>query len=102
MVILVLVSAIIMIRQYVFFHNKKSIIKITATMNALKTCEIEVKDGTTHKARIDNAGWFLNYFATILFCANSCKYKTIIAKDTLSQEQFYTLRLYLRSINTLR
>lgn len=71
-------------------------------VSASNECKIESKDGTLHDARIKNADWLFRYFAVIILCTNSKIYKTIIAKDTLSQEQFYTLRLYLRSINTLR
>ena len=82
-------------------QNKNSILKITA-VSASNECKIETSNGTTHDARIQNADWLFRFFAVIVLSVNTKIYKTIIAKDMLSQEQFYALRLYLRSINTLR
>ena len=98
---LVCISGIVTIRRYVLLSNKNSIVKFLTT-GVSKICKIELKIGQIHNANIKYAGWVLGYFAIIVLSTNANNYKTIIAKDTLSQEQFYALRLYLRSINTLR
>lgn len=98
---MVLTSGVYVTKQYVLLQNKNSIVKII-TVSASNECKIENRDGTLHDARIKNADWLFRYFVVIILSTNSKIYKTIIAKDVLSQEQFYTLRLYLRSINTLR
>ena len=97
----VLASSVYTIKHYIFLKNKTSVVKISAASDSRK-CRIEINCGKIYQAHIKNAGWIFGYFAIFVLNTNTNKYKTIIAKDVLSQEQFYALRLYLRSINTLR
>ncbi len=98
--VLVLLNGVYTIKHYILLNNSNSIVRISISVIS-KLHKIEFKDGTTHHVHIKNAAWLFNYFATIVFYTKSKRYKSIIAKDTLSQEQFYALRLYLRSINSL-
>lgn len=100
-ILLVLVSAVNTVKHYALLRDKNSIVKLFATSSP-QDCKIKIKSGALLPAHIENAGWLFGYFAIIVLRANSNKHKCIIAKDMLSQEQFYTLRLYLRSINALR
>ena len=98
-ILLILVSGVYVIKQFALLKNSNSIVKFIASSTSIE-CKLETKEGIEIDARIKNADWLLHYFAVIVFSTNTKIYKTIIAKDTLSQEQFYALRLYLRSINT--
>ena len=99
-ILLVIYLSVIAIRQSVLLASDSSIIKMSST--AKGKSQLELKNGAVHQANLISAQWLFEYFVVIIFKNNRRKYKTVIAKDTLSQEQFYALRLYLRSLNTLR
>ena len=87
-------------KKYIFFKSNNSIAKLSCTKNG--KCRVELKNGKVFQAKIVSAEWLFNYFAVFVLENNVNKFKTTIAKDALSQEQFYSLRLYLRSLNNLR
>lgn len=75
-----------------------AVIRVSTT-SKVGQCSIELKNGKTYQASLKDADWLFEYFAVFAFTANTKAIKTIIAKDAMSQEQFYALRLYLRSFN---
>lgn len=89
------------IYQFVLLSNHRAVTHISSSIASAK-CKIELKNGNTIHTSLKHAGWVFDYFVVLVFSANKNIYKAIIAKDAASQEQFYALRLYLRSINTLR
>ncbi len=88
------------IKKYALISDNSSIIK----MNCLdkRNSKLTLKNGIEVQANLISANWLFGNFAVLVFKSNAKLYKSVIAKDALSQEQFYTLRLYLRSLNTLR
>ena len=100
-VILLIISlGIITIKKFVLLRDDSSIVKLNCAEKGKS--RLTLKNGTVMQANIVSAQWLFEYFAVLIFKSNSKTCKSIIAKDALSQEQFYTLRLYLRSLNTLR
>lgn len=92
--------AAITFKQYVLLTSANSIIKINCSSKC--KCRIELNNGKVYQAKLVAADWLFDYFAVIVLQNNTKKFKATIAKDTMSQEQFYALRLYLRSLNKLR
>ena len=83
-------------KQYALLQNTNSVIKIVGASNG--NCKIEFNDGKFIQAKIVSSGSLFEYFKIIVMKNNSQKITSIIAKDSISQEQFYVLRLYLRSL----
>ena len=86
--------------QYVLLKSAKSISKLNCSGE--RKCRIELNDGKVYKAKLIAANWLCDYFEVLVLQNNTKKFKSTIAKDTMSQEQFYALRLYLRSLNKQR
>ena len=95
--LLIISSAFVAIRRFGLLTSNDSVLHLSCT--ASDRCRIELNNGKVYQANITSADWLFNYFAVILLQNNSKKFKVIIAKDAVSQEQFYALRLYLRSLN---
>jgi hypothetical protein len=91
------VLAIKTIKQHILFLSANSISKINCA--ASRECQIEMNDGRIYQAKLISADCLFNYFAVLVLQANAKKFSVTIAKDTMSQEKFYQLNLYLRSIN---
>ncbi len=89
------------IKQYALLKADNSVVKISDS-STRNECQIEINNGKTHLAHIKDVGWLFEYFAVLVLSTNTKIYKTIIAKDAISQEQFYVLRIYLRSLNNQR
>ena len=85
------------IRRFALLTSNDSVLHLSCASN--DRCRIELVNGKVYQTKITSADWLFNYFAVILLQSNSKKFKVIIAKDAVSQEQFYALRLYLRSLN---
>jgi hypothetical protein len=88
------------VRQYALFKADTSITKFNCSSDS--KCKVELKNGKEIQVKLISADCLFGYFIVLLFKNNTKKYKITIAKDTVSQEQFYALRLYLRSLNKLR
>ena len=100
-IILLIVSlGFITIKKFVLFKDDSSVINLNCADRGKS--KLTLKNGAEVQANIVSAKWLFEYFAVLVFKSNAKLYKTVIAKDALSQEQFYALRLYLRSLNTLR
>lgn len=97
----ILIIGIKTIEQYALLTADNSVVKISAS-SATNQCQIEINNEKILHAHIKDAGWLFEYFAVLVLSTNTKVFKTIIAKDAISQEQFYALRLYLRSFNTQR
>ncbi len=97
LVFIVLIMAIYTIKQYALLKSENSIYKLRCSSN--NKCQIELKNGKVLQAKLISAEWLFNYFAVLLLQNNTKKFKATIAKDSMSQEQLYALRLYLRSFN---
>ncbi len=100
MVSIVLMMAAKTIKQYALLSSEDSIYKLRCSSNS--KCQIELKNGKVFHAKLIAANWLFDYFTVFLLQNNTNKFKATIAKDSMSQEQFYALRLYLRSLNKLR
>lgn len=85
------------IKQYALFKADNSIVKLNCASK--NKCRIELANGKVYQATIVTANWLFNYFAILVLQTHVKKFNVTIAKDTMSQEQSYTLRLYLRSLN---
>ena len=96
-VLLIISIAFVVIRQFALLISNDSVLHLRCAAN--DRCRIGLNNGKVYQANIISADWLFNYFALILLQSNSKKFKVIISKDAVSQEQFYTLRLYLRSLN---
>ncbi len=99
-ILLIVVMAFIVIRHYAFIASDDSIKHLNCIAN--NKCRIELNNGKVYQTKVVSAAWLFNYFVVIMLQSNSKKFKLTIAKDALSQEQFYALRLYLRSLNNQR
>jgi len=98
--LLLIVMAYKAIEKHVLFNADESIVKINCTNNNI--CKVELKNGKVYKTNVTSASWLFNYFLIIVLQNNKMKLSAAIAKDTMSQEQLYAFRLYLRSLNTQR
>ncbi len=97
---LVVYLGVTTIKQYALLNDNNSISKIISSGN--KKCKIELNSGKIIQANITAVGSLFDYFIVIVVKNNSNKITSIIAKDSISQEQFYALRLYLRSFKKQR
>lgn len=100
-IVLIILLGAKAIYQFVLLKDHHAVTHVSSSTVSSK-CKIELKNGNTVHTSLKHAGWIFDYFVVLVFSANKNIYKTIIAKDAASQEQFYALRLYLRSTNTLR
>ena len=98
--IVLLFFAVNSIKQYALFKSDNAIYKLSSLGD--RKLLVELKNGKVFQAKVISAECLFDYFTVFVLQNNARKYKSTIAKDTLSQEQFYTLRLYLRSFNKLR
>ena len=85
------------IKQYALLLTQTSIIKLICSSD--NKCKITLKSGEEFQVKLISANCLFDYFIVFLFKNNAKKFKATIAKDTVSQEQFYALHLYLRSFN---
>lgn len=97
-IVSVLITGIKVIAQYSLLKTEGSIVKISAS-GAGDECKIETRGEITHRARLKSADCLFGYFILFVFGTNKKTFKSIIAKDAVRSEQFYALRLYLRSFN---
>ncbi len=97
LVFFVFVLATYTVNQYVLLKSEKSIYKLNCRNT--RKCRVELNNGKVYQANLIAANWLFDYFAVLVLQNNTKKFKATIAKDTMSQEQFYALRLYLRSLN---
>ena len=100
LILLILLLGFVTIKQFVLLNDNCSVVKLNCADKG--NTRLTLKNGSVVNANIVSAQWLFEYFVVLIFKNHSKKYKAVIAKDALSQEQFYTLRLYLRSLNTLR
>ena len=98
--LLIILIAFVVLRRFALLTSNDSVLHLSCAAN--DRCRIELVNGKVYQTNITSADWLFNYFAVILLQSNSKKFKVIIAKDAVSQEQFYALRLYLRSLNNQR
>lgn len=98
---LILIIGARTIAQYALLKTNNTVVKISASSEASQ-CRIEINNGKIYHARIKDAGWLFEFFAILVLKTSTKTFKTIIAKDAIGQEQFYALRLYLRSLNIQR
>ena len=84
------------IKQYSLLQAANSVVRIIGASNG--KCKIECNDGKFIQAKIISSGNLFGTFIIMVMKNNAQKITSIIAKDSISQEQFYALRLYLRSI----
>ena len=93
------------VKQHALLRSDSSIAALVCSSSSLSSgsdnnkCKITLNNGKEFKVNITSADCLFNYFIVLLFKNNAKTFKATIAKDTISQEQFYSLRLYLRSIN---
>ena len=99
-ILLIVLMAFNVLRRYALFISNDSIRHLSCASN--KKCRIELYNGNVHQVKLVSSAWLFNYFAVMVLQSSSRKFKLAISKDTLSQEQFYALRLYLRSKNNER
>ena len=85
------------IKQYALLVSKDAIRLLNCSSK--NKCKLELNNKHRYLTSIVSANWLFNYFAVLVLQSSTKKFNVIIAKDALSQEQFYTLRLYLRSLN---
>jgi len=97
LVFFIFVTAAITFKQYVLLKSANSISKLNCSSK--RKCRVELNNGKVYQAKLIAADWLFDYFAVLVLQNNTKKFKATIAKDTMSQEQFYALRLYLRSLN---
>lgn len=90
------------IKQHALFATDASIIKLNGFNPSNNKCKIKLKNGKKIQVNLISAECLFGYFIVLAFKDNANKYKITIAKDMVSQEQFYALRLYLRSLIKLR
>lgn len=95
--LVVIYLGIITIKKHALLNDNNSINRIICTGN--DKCKIEFNSGHLIQAKIISVRSLFNYFIVMVIKDNKKNITSIIAKDSISQEQFYTLRLYLRSIN---
>ena len=100
-IVLIILLVVKAVNQFVLLKDRNSVVHVSASSASIQS-RIELKNGNTIHTSLIHAGWVFEYFVVLVFSANKNVYKAIIAKDAISQEKFYTLRLYLRSTNTLR
>lgn len=96
-IVIVLVLAIKTIKQHILFLSTNAISKINCSAN--RKCRIELNNGKVYQAKLMSADCLFNYFVVFTMQASAKKFSAAIAKDTMSQEKFYQLNLYLRSLN---
>ncbi len=94
---IIISMAYFQLKQYVLLVSKDAIKYLNCSSE--NKCLLELNNQQRFSASIISANWLFNYFAILVLQSSTKKYNVIIAKDALSQEQFYTLRLYLRSLN---
>jgi len=94
--------------QYVWLNAKNSVIKInTASSSSLTSFPssgqflIQTKANKRYQASVINAAWVFDYFAILVFKINVNErnkkvLRVVIAKDMISQEQLYALRLAIQ------
>ena len=97
---IIILMANLQIKQYVLLSSNNAIKKINCSGN--DKCRVELNNELSYLAKIISADWLLNYFAVFVLQSNTKRFNLIIAKDAMSQEQFYTLSLYLRSLKSKR
>lgn len=100
--LLIIVLAKSALSQYVWLNAENSIIKINSVVSA-EQYVIQTKANKTYHASIINAVWVFDYFAILVFKAKVSRtknkvIKTVIAKNVISQEQLYALRLSIKSL----
>jgi len=88
--------AVITIKRYALFNAENSVHKLSCSND--NKCKVELHNGKTYKVKVTATNWLFDYFAILTMQNKTKKFKATIAKDALSQEQFYVLRLYLRSL----
>lgn len=99
--VMCLVIGIRLTARYALLKTDNAIIKITA-FNPTSPCKIKTRGGAEYGVRLRSADLQFNYIALLIFGTNKRTFKTIITKDAIDPEQFYTLRLYLRSFERLK
>ncbi|MFK7816335.1 MAG: protein YgfX [Gammaproteobacteria bacterium] len=87
----------ITIKQYALLKADNSVIRIISSGD--NKCKVEFQDGSTAQANIISISSLFDCFVVLVIKNKSNKITLVIAKDSISQEQFYMLRLYLRSLN---
>ena len=93
------------IKQHALLRADSSITAIVCSSSNLGSgsgnnkCKVILNNGKEFQTELISANCLFDYFIVFLFKNNTKKFKATIAKDAISQEQFYALRLYLRSIN---
>jgi len=93
----IVIIALHLVKQHALLKHSHSITSLNCAHD--KKCKIKFNDGNSCNAEIISAEWLFNYFAVFVFQNKKKKLNATIAKDSMSQEQFYALRLYLRSLN---
>lgn len=84
------------IKRHALFKSDASIISLVCLSEG--KCKIKLNNGKQLQVKLVSADILFDYFVAFSFKNNANIYKATIAKDTISQDQFYALRLYLRSI----
>ncbi len=85
------------IKKHALLNTEKSVIRIVSSGD--KKCKLEFKNGSSTQVNVISIVNLFDYFFVLVVKNNSNKITSVIAKDSISQEQFYMLRLYLRSFN---
>ena len=107
LIIILLLSGSVTLHQFVYLKSKNSVVRIDAS-GSINKCIIKTADDIEYQTEIKSIAVLFNYFVVIAFCEsakdfsfkskNRRLFKTIIAKDVISQEQLYALRLCDKSI----
>ncbi len=96
LILIIIVLGVNSIGQYALLNKNNSVSRIIGFENG--NCKIELKKGYSSRAKIVSVGSLFDYFIVIVIKYNSKNITSIIAKDSISQDKFHTLRLYLRSL----
>ena len=92
--------AVMTTNRYALLKSDHSIHKLSCSSD--RKCKVELQNGKVYDLKLTTAEWLLDYFLVFVMQNKTKKFKATIAKDALSQEQLYSLRLYLRSFNKSR
>ena len=96
-----LVIGIRLTARYALLKTDGAIVKIMA-FNATNPCKIKTRGGAEYGVRLKSADLQFDYIALLVFGTNKRTFKAVITKDAVDPEEFYTLRLYLRSFERLK
>ena len=87
--------------RYALLKTRGSIVKVTIS-DAMDLCQIEMRGGAVYHAQLKDADLQFGHVALLVFGVDNKTFKAVIAKDAVDSNQFYALRLYVRSFDGLK